>query len=77
MIAVLINMLKFANLLTVRNTISTNDQLKTLKTTYRWKCLDGYVFDIIKSDCIFYFCVLIWSLLGYKKSLGHPQIGLL
>lgn len=35
MIAVLINMLKFANLLTVRNTISTNDQLKTLKTTYR------------------------------------------
>ena len=56
------NMFKFAILLNVRDTISTNDQLKiyddAFKNYLQVKVLDGYVFDIIKSHCILlYFCV--------------------
>jgi len=55
-------MFKFAILLNVRDTISTNDQLKiyddAFKNYLQVKVLDGYVFDIIKSHCILlYFCV--------------------
>ena len=41
------------------------------------KVFDDNVFAIIKSHCILYcLCVLKWSHLGVKKSLGHAQIGL-
>lgn len=54
-------MFKFAILLTVRYTISTNDQLKIYDDAFKnylpVKVLDGYVFDVIKIQCILYFCV--------------------
>ena len=41
------------------------------------KVLGDNVYAIIKSYCIFYLSVLIWPLLGVKKSLGlsdeHPS----
>ena len=40
------------------------------------KVLDDSVFAIIKkSRYLLFLCVLICSLLGVKKSLGHAQIG--
>ena len=44
---------------------------------YIWvKVFDDNVFAIIKSNFFSFACVLTWSLLGVKKSLGHAQIGL-
>ena len=48
-----------------------------LKTTYGLKCLMIMSLLLIKVIFFSFVCVLTWSLLGVKKSLGHAQIGVL
>ena len=44
---------------------------------YIWvKVFDDNVFALLKVIFFSFACVLTWSLLSVKKSLGHAQIGL-
>ena len=75
-------MFKFAILLTVRYTISTNDQLKiyddAFKNYLQVKVLDGMSLTSLKVN-VFYIsvCFNMGSFRVQKKTLGHAQIGLL